>query len=115
MGSKVHGIAGRLASEKIKLVIECNGLKDEKLGEFLRKNGIYSSELDLWREQMRDGLEAEVIVPPETRKYFRDKIKKLEADLSEALAVIEAQKKVRKLLDEEVKKNPVKLKKKLSK
>lgn len=114
MGSKVHDNPGRLSDEKIALVSASKGLSGEKLGEFLRKHGIHSSELDLWLEQMRDGLEAEVVVVTDSKKFFRDKIKKLEKELEEARLIIEAQKKVQSLMEDEAKKSPSKSKKKSS-
>jgi hypothetical protein len=115
MGSKVHDNAGRRSDEKIALVTASKGLSGENLGEFLRKHGVHSSELDLWSDQMRDGLEAEVVVTTESKKYFRDKIKKLERELKEAQLIIEAQKKVQSLMEGEDKNSLSKSKKKSSK
>lgn len=115
MGSKVHANTGRSASEKLRLFSECREMKGVKRGEFLRKHGLHASELELWQVQMRQGLEAEVMLRHDTKKAFRDKIKKLEQELNEAQVVIEAQKKVQKLLATAAKKSPPKPKKKSSK
>ena len=90
------------------LVFQSWGLKGEELGAFLRKYGIYKAELEAWREQMKNGLEDEKAMPRATRQYYREKIKKLEKELEEARAVIEAQKKVQNLLEEEDESTPQK-------
>ena len=59
---------------------------------------------------MRQGLEAEVIMRPDSKKAFRDKIAKLEKDLKEAQIIIETQKKVQKLLGAAGRKSQVKSK-----
>ncbi len=114
MGSKVHENSGRLASEKLRLFSESRHLKGVKRGEFLRKHGLHTSELELWEVQMRQGLDAEVIMRPDSKKAFREKIAKLEKELKEAQIIIETQKKVRKLLGAAGRRSQAKSKKKSS-
>lgn len=44
------------AEEKLKAVVEAEGLSDEQLGAFLRKNGLHKVHLDRWRVQILEGL-----------------------------------------------------------
>ena len=90
------------------------GLKKEGLGIFLRKNGIYLSELNDWKEQMQNGLEKEQEMGSHTKAYFRKKIERLEKELAGAQTIIEVQKKVQKVLAGEEKSTQKKLGKKSS-
>ena len=84
--------------EKFNLVYLSWGLKGFELGRFLRLQGLHLCDLKGWLEQMQEGLEKDVVVTGNTKKYFRNKILKLEKELVEARAIIEAQKKVQQAL-----------------
>jgi transposase len=45
------------AEEKLKTVLEAQGLHDEELGVFLRQKGLHETHLERWRQQMIDGLQ----------------------------------------------------------
>lgn len=45
------------AEEKLKTVLEAQGLHDEELGVFLRQKGLHEAHLDRWRQQMIEGLQ----------------------------------------------------------
>ena len=94
-GQKVRG--------KIELVAKSYGLKGDKLGEFVRANGIYLTELVDWRDRMKSSLEGDRPIAQCIKTEYRRKIEHLEKRLKEALAIIELQKKVQKLLQGEEK------------
>lgn len=45
------------AEEKLKTVLEAQGLGDEALGAFLRRRGLHEAHLERWRQQMIEGLQ----------------------------------------------------------
>jgi transposase len=47
------------AAEKLKAVIEHEGLAPEKRGEFLRREGLHSDHVESWKKSMEAGLEPE--------------------------------------------------------
>lgn len=89
------------AEEKLRIVIQSNGLSEEELGVFLRKEGLHSHQIAQWRE---DALRVLGSGPEKSRgvKDERDqRIRELEKDLSrkdkalaEASALLILQKKV---------------------
>src|ERR1700687_1162198 len=46
-----------IAAEKLKAVIEYEGLPLENRGEFLRREGLHSEHIDAWKKSMQAGLE----------------------------------------------------------
>ena len=44
--------------QKLDFVLQASRLTETELGEFLRKNGLYSSQLELWKKEMIDGLQS---------------------------------------------------------
>jgi transposase len=83
--------------EKLALVAEAANVAPAELGAFLRQKGLRSTELDAWREQIRDALDARRKPGVEGRR-----IKELERDLERAdkklkvaEALLDLQKKVR--------------------
>ena len=99
------------AAEKLRILEEADCCARGELGEVLRRNGVYSSHLVSWRKQLqlrgREGL------GPRTpgRKAKRDKdtriaelekkLARTEKKLSVAKSVIEFQKKVSAMLEDE--------------
>lgn len=84
---------------RMTLVSRSWDLKDEKLGHFLRKNGISSSELYSWRAQMKDGLEDGKPICRSVQKNLELKVLLLERELHEAKLLLEIQKKVQSAVD----------------
>jgi transposase len=94
---------------KRKVVTLANGLPDGELGAFLRREGLYSSHLTQWR-QMITSLDAEATEPkrgrkPDPLRGERLALEKLEREnarlqrrLTQAEAIIDAQKKLCALL-----------------
>ncbi len=74
-----------------------------QVGELLRKEGLYSSNLVLWRRQREKGLEPKkrgpkaVVVNPKVRRLEQEN-RRLERKLKKAEAIIAFQKKVHQLL-----------------
>lgn len=44
-------------SERMRAVIETDGLSEEELGAYLRENGLHAKTLNLWRDTMKQSLE----------------------------------------------------------
>ena len=104
MGNKVNEICGMQARHKMSLLWQSWRLNDEELGRFLRENGLVSSELEMWKEQMEEGLQSNTRLTTYGRRELRKEINKLKAQLAEAKAIIDAQKKTLKLLGKKEKK-----------
>lgn len=47
----------RSAQEKLKAVIEFEGLSEDKKGEYLRREGLHSEHIEGWKKRMEAGLE----------------------------------------------------------
>lgn len=76
--------AERSAQEKLKAVIEFEGLEGDKQGEYLRRQGLHSDHIAAWKKRMEAGLESEEGGDPETRTQRaqdKKKIKELEKEL----------------------------------
>lgn len=121
MGAKVTEKTGPKADHKMLWVVRSWDLKGDELGEFVRRKGIYLSDLKSWKEDMKVGLERDLKLGRETRKYYRDKIsqlekkvKQLERNLAEAKLVADIKKKVREILEVKGKNTAKKLGKKSS-
>ena len=110
MSNSEHRKVGHKTKTKLNLVLRSMELTGVKLGRFIRENGLYKTDLERWRQQMQLGLEKETRVTRATRSHFTGKIKQLkkklkstERELKEAKIIIEAQKKIQKILEEEEK------------
>ncbi len=92
--SKRYGNAGgmkdnrrpgdRSVEEKLKAVIEYEGLAGDKQGEYLRREGLHSDHIGAWKKSMEAGLESGGGDNPATRTERaadKKKIKELEKEL----------------------------------
>lgn len=93
----------REAGEKLRLLLEAQRLDDAELGEFLRREGIKEGDLERWQEEALSGLQA---APSRAVDEYR--IRELEREnarqkkrLREAEALLELQKKVQALWEDE--------------
>jgi len=89
------------AHQKLTALSETDGLSDEKLGFWLRKNGHFLCDLQLWKQLAMRGLDEGRPMKMSERDHYRKQIAKLEVDLKEARAIINLQKKVRLLFPDE--------------
>lgn len=110
MGSKKNERRGGAQSprkwsgaEKLQVVLEAAKIPDADLGEFLRKKGIYETDLKAWREAARQALEGGDMAAKHSAAAAR-RIKELEQDLAKkdkrlkaVNALLELQKKVREI------------------
>ncbi len=74
----------RSAQEKLKAVIEHEGLDGERQGEYLRREGLHSDHIVAWKKSMAAGLESGGGVNQATRTeraQDKRKIKELEREL----------------------------------
>ena len=98
------------AREKLTAVIESGGLDDEKLGAFLRENGLHETHLEQWRIQMLEGLNGRQPMSSKNRaktsdtkkiQYLERELKRKELALAEAAALLILKKKVREIWGDE--------------
>jgi len=76
--------ADRSAHEKVKAVIEFEGLEGDKQGEYLRREGLHSDHLAAWKKRMEAGLEGGgglTTASHTERAQDKKKIKELEKEL----------------------------------
>ena len=77
--------ADRSVQEKLKAVIEFEGLEGEKQGEYLRREGLHSEHIAGWKKSMEAGLESGggSLTAAHRTAWAQDKkkIKELERDL----------------------------------
>lgn len=67
------------SEEKLQLVFQASQLEGEALGRFLRQQGLYSHQIDLWKKEMLNALSDK---PSTKKKDPKDlKIKKLEKEI----------------------------------
>jgi hypothetical protein len=74
----------RSVGEKLKAVIEFEGLQGEKQGEYLRREGLQSEHIAGWKKRMEAGLEGGGGLTVGMRSEWaadKKKIKELERDL----------------------------------
>ena len=106
------------AEYKLRIVQEAEACKDGEIGALLRREGLYSSHLSKWREQLRsgafNGLQAKKRGPaPNPDKRLAKEVTKLEREnkrlrkrLQQAETIIDFQKKVSEILGIPLKDSP---------
>lgn len=94
-------------AEKLRVVTEASGLSDCELGEFLRREGLHSSQLESWREQVESALASDAALKKRKSAEYQ-RIRELEREiqlkdkaLAEVTALLTLSKKVRLLLGDE--------------
>ncbi len=101
----------RSASEKMRLVLGAEALEGKELGTFLRAEGVHSSDLRRWKEQMCDGLDGRTKAKKEATQKLRQaerqkrelesELRRKEAALAETAALLVLSKKARRLWGDE--------------
>jgi len=97
------------AEAKLQVVLEAGALRDEDLGEFLRRKGLHEAQLEQWREQLTKaapevfGSRRRAKVSPEARRIRELEKELLRKDkaLAEAAALIVLKKKVQAIWGDE--------------
>ena len=94
----------RSAQDKLRIINQAVTMKDEELGEFLRKEGIYEVQLEEWREEMLQGLSgeerdkelrAQLKAERKKTKALERELRRKEKALAEAAALLVLQKKAK--------------------
>ena len=92
----------RKPEEKLRIVMAANGLSEQELGEFLRREGIHESDLAEWRRALQGAAMAALGGASAPERSEAKRIRELEAELrrkdkalAEAGALLLLQKKVR--------------------
>lgn len=101
----------RSSAEKMRLVVAAEALEGKELGAFLREEGVHTSDLRRWKEQMCEGLDGRTRAKKEAtqklRQAQRDKreleseLRRKEAALAETAALLVLSKKARRLWGDE--------------
>lgn len=95
------------AAEKLRVVAAAEGLTDEQLGEFLRREGVHEKQLDEWREAATTALEASrprrAQPSPEAKriKQLEAELNRKEKALAEAAALLVLKKKAQAIWGDE--------------
>lgn len=80
--------------QKFEAVLKFEKITEEEQGAYLRENGIYLAQIERWKEEMLGGLE-------HPKDLTEKENKLLKKELQEKRALVELQKKVQNLLDDE--------------
>lgn len=87
------------AAEKLAAVMEASGLRDEELGEFLRREGLHEAQLTQWRqaalEALGGGKPSRVAAEGRRVRELEREVQRKDKALAEAAALLVLQKKVR--------------------
>lgn len=99
----------RTAEDKFRIVLEAAGLTGEALGEFLRKEGVHTAELEEWRAKattggtnaLKDAKRKKTEQTPEARenRELKRELLRKERALAEAAALLMLQKKLREYME----------------
>lgn len=100
------------AEEKLRAVFEAQGLDDDELGPFLRKNGLHSTDLEQWKEEAlvdasnkkkrgRPRKDPELVAAQEENKRLKRDLRRKEKALAEQTALVILQKKAQILWGKE--------------
>ena len=92
------------AEEKFEALMKAQGLEGEELGKYLRQKGLYSADLERWREEFIHGakvtvrrgrpkLDPELIEARKREKVLRRELRRKEKALAEASALLVLKKK----------------------
>lgn len=89
----------RSATEKFRLLLAAKSLPDAELGEFLRREGLKQGDLERWEQDALGGLERAAAGQSTERQLLEAQkhIRKTDARLREAEALLDLQKKVHAL------------------
>ena len=95
----------RTAEDKFRIVLEAASLSAEALGEYLRREGIHTADLEEWREKataagtgaLKDAKRKKSEQTPEARRIreLESELRRMEKALAETAALLVLQKKLR--------------------
>lgn len=101
----VRNTRRRTAEDKFRIVLEAANLSGEDLGEYLRREGIHTTDLEEWREKvtaagtgaLKDAKRKKSEQTPEARRIreLESELRRMEKALAETAALLVLQKKVR--------------------
>ncbi len=97
------GAKKRSPKEKLRLAMEAYNLSDKELGEFLRREGIHSQELEQWQDSMLWAVQSsdERLRERKQIRSLERKLRQKEKDIKEANALLKLQKKVQAMWGDE--------------
>lgn len=105
-GKGSSGSRVRSWEEKLEVVLKASALSDEELGAFLRHEGVHEAQLREWREAVASALKPKPGArkrSPEARRIreLEKELRRKDAALAEAAALLTLSKKVRELWGDE--------------
>ncbi len=95
--------SSRSPSEKLSMLLSSKEIPEDKLGEWLRENGLHSEHLNLWEQELRETLTNRQRNIKEENKQLKKKNRALEKELNrkeKALAEMAALMTLKKKADE---------------
>lgn len=105
----------RTAEDKLRLVLAASGLSGTEMGEFLRREGVHTAELEEWRRIALAAAETALDGKPAQKSIDGKKVRELERDLdrknkalAEVTALLTLQKKVQAIWGDEGESTPPK-------
>ncbi len=91
------------AEERLRVVMEASGLRDEELGTFLRREGIHEATLAEWKATMLEALGPQKKVSSDTKRVreLERQLRRKDRALAETAALLVLQKKVQAIWGDE--------------
>ncbi len=92
--------------EKLKALLDTANMSEEQLNAYGRKNGLYSAQLELWKNELMDELEGKGLAQQKTAQIkaleaelnqLKKELKRKDKALSEAAAILFLKKKAQEL------------------
>jgi transposase len=96
--------------ERLQAVLECQGLKNEELGEFLRRKGLHTQDVDAWKTELisfvceikknkrgRPKKNPELVALEAENKKLKRDLRRKDRALAEQTAIVILQKKAQEL------------------
>ena len=93
------------AQQKLSLIIESSGLNAHELSQFCRQRGIYSEQLEQWKQECFEGMSPKKEKSPSLEqkhiKALEKELKRKDKALAETAALLVLQKKLQTLWEDE--------------
>jgi len=103
MGKKTKGVQGWSSEEKLEALLESSHLEGQELGEYLRRKGLHSADLECWKQETLEGLKSvgrgrpkkdpEILELRKDKKSLQRELRRKEKALAEASALLVLKKK----------------------
>lgn len=87
---KQHSITKWTPKEKMRVIGEISALKDEVLGEYLRKNGLHKAYIEQWKDEFIQAKEEEEKpqMKASERQEFKHEVERLKREIAHKNSII---------------------------